>query len=68
MIANKRIDRYHLLLFLGTVMFVISDNVIGRGIFTDFKIFNKKINSIVIMTTYYLGQYLIVLNVHTLFY
>lgn len=68
MIANKRIDKYHFFLFLGTVIFLISDNVLGRAKFTDFKIFSKKVNSLVIMATYYLGQYLIVLNVHRLFY
>lgn len=69
MIANKRIDALHFLLFVGTLMFFISDNVLGRAIFTDFIILgNKKLNSIVIMTTYYLGQYLIALKVHRLYY
>lgn len=63
MIANKKANKNYILLFVGCLMFLISDNVLGRAIFANFRILDShKINSIVIMSTYYLGQYLIVLN------
>lgn len=62
LLAEKSPDRYHVLLLVGTVMFLVSDNVLGRTIFAGFHIYNHKINSLIIMVTYYLGQYLIVLN------
>lgn len=64
LLAQKNIDRYHVMLFFGTIMFCISDNVLGKAIFSDFKIFGeRKINSLVIMISYYFGQYFIGLNV-----
>ena len=44
-------------------MFLVSDNLLGRTIFTGFHIYDRKVNSLVIMVTYYLGQYFIVINV-----
>lgn len=63
LLAEKHIDRNHFFLLLGTILFCVSDNVLGRAIFADFKILDsKKINSLVIMGTYYLGQHMLVLN------
>jgi hypothetical protein len=60
----KKLDIHYLLLVFGTVMFCILDNVLGRVIFADLEIGGShKINSIVIMVTYYLGQYFIVLSI-----
>ena len=60
----KKLDLHYLLLLFGTVMFCISDNVLGRVIFAYLEIGGShKINSIVIMVTYYLGQYFIVLSI-----
>ena len=63
-INRKKIDILYVMLICGTVLFFISDNLLVRVIFVHLEIFgSRKINSIVIMVTYYLGQYLIVLGI-----
>lgn len=68
-ISEKHADKHYWLLLIGTVLFLLSDNAIGITSFTDFAFIvnGTNINSVVIMTTYYLGQYFIVLNSHKIY-
>ena len=46
-------------MWLGTLSFLISDNVLGRAIFGEWRILDsRKVNSVVIMLSYYIAQYL----------
>lgn len=65
--GSERISKWMLMLLVGTVFFYISDNVLGKAIFADLKIGGeRKYNSVVIMVTYYLGQYFIVHSIEAL--
>jgi hypothetical protein len=67
LIADKRVNEYQLLMSIGTWMFLISDNLLGRKVFADFSIFRDQKNvEMLIMATYYLGQYFITLNLSEL--
>lgn len=59
--GSEKVSKWMLMLFIGTFFFYVSDNVLGKAVFADFKIGGeRKYNSVVIMVTYYLGQYFIV--------
>lgn len=63
MLGDRKPRLNSALLLLGAISFFISDNVLGRSRFADFVIFDiKHMNSVVIMATYYLGQYLIAMT------
>lgn len=50
-----------IVLLCGTFSFFVSDNVLGKTEFNDFVIGgSKKYNGLIIMLTYYIGQYCIV--------
>jgi hypothetical protein len=63
MLGDRKLKLNSVLLLIGAISFFISDNVLGRSRFADFVIFDiKHMNSVVIMATYYLGQYLIAMT------
>lgn len=63
MLGDRKPKLNSVLLLLGAISFFISDNVLGRSRFADFVIFDiKHMNGVVIMATYYLGQYLIAMT------
>lgn len=60
LLGKKKIHKYEVLLFVGTICFYISDNLLGRTMFADLSIGeDKKYNSLFIMLSYYVGQYCI---------
>jgi hypothetical protein len=60
LLGQKKVHKYEVLLFMGTVFFYISDNLLGRTMFADLSIGeDKKYNSLFIMLSYYAGQYCI---------
>ena len=65
--GSKKISKDQVLLLLGTISFFTSDNVLGKCVFGGLLILgDKRYNSLVIMITYYLGQYLIVYGLKSL--
>lgn len=61
--GKNKISKEEILMFLGSISFLVSDNLLGKSIFGDWKIFGShKVNSILIMVTYYLAQYLMFNN------
>jgi uncharacterized membrane protein YhhN len=44
-------------ILFGTILFYASDNILAQSKFTN-NLSNHKISSVIIMTTYYLGQFL----------
>jgi hypothetical protein len=58
MMGSRKVCSQSIYLVLGGLSFYISDNVLGKSHFTDLAIFgDRKIDTIIIMTTYYLAQY-----------
>lgn len=54
-------------LWIGSVCFLISDNILGRSVFGKWVIWDShKINSVVIMVSYYLAQLLMFEGGHNL--
>lgn len=62
-LSSKNLESESFLLVVGGICYYISDNLLGRTKFASFAIFGvRRINSILIMTTYYLAQYFIPLG------
>ena len=57
--GKNKLSKEDVLMFLGSINFMVSDNLLGKSIFGDWEIFGShKVNSILIMGTYYIAQYL----------
>ena len=64
LLGNTKNTKLTISLFFGNILYWISDTIIGRVQLTDLKIFGSDVaNSVIIMTTYYLAQYMIVLSI-----
>lgn len=64
LLGNTKNTKLTISLFIGNILYWISDTIIGRVQLTDLKIFGSDVaNSVIIMTTYYLAQYMIVLSI-----
>lgn len=58
LLCGNQITAHHLWLWIGAFSFYLSDNILGKTKFTEFTIGDdRRYNDILIMLTYYVGQY-----------
>lgn len=63
-IGEHKISNQSIFLAIGGILFFISDNLIGKDKFTDYKVFGiKELNGVIIMASYYLSQYFITMGI-----